>query len=152
LKNNGLQLYSLLVGEFLKSYREWANLDLDATEPMSTRAQIDIISSTGELTKVYVHCDGGFNCLGNTLHNLLTMANANNSERLIWLLERLIGDTMRITDRNGGDIEYYYVMDYKRNSFYAWKVLFDDKGIWKNGKCNVCDYKINLIGDELNYG
>ena len=151
LKNTKGLLYSILARYSSLINSGWVIVESPSKKRMSTRAQINVVSENGGLTKLYVHCDGGFHSTGKALHNLLTMAQADNSERLVWLLQKLYGECLHITHNNGGDIEYYYEMNYKEHSFTAWKVRFSMKGIWKNGKCNVEKKAIDLMGDDLNY-
>ena len=117
---------------------------------MSTRAQIDIVRENGKRVRVYHHFDGYFNGVGLELKCLLETSPKNADDFLSRILKRR--KAYEVTKLNHGDIEYYYLIDYKRHCFLGWKVSWKKQKIWNHGRCEIDKgTAINLTQEDLRF-
>lgn len=112
---------------------------------MSTRCQIRVIDASGKEYNVYHHHDGYFSGVGLELQEMLHKS--KNAKDL--LADMLFDyDGYEPTSLNHGDIEFFYILDFRKNEFYGWQVDWKENlgKIWNDDRCHVVEStKIDLL-------
>lgn len=88
---------------------------------MSTRSQIRVIGRDGTVIDLYHHCDGYFEGVGNHLQVIL--ADTRNELKFLAALMNSADEMSgyELTDTLHGDIEYFYLVDFKNSIFKGWR-------------------------------
>ena len=130
---------------------------------MSTRCQVRIVEN-GYPLNLYHHCDGYFSGVGCELQEILKKNKESNG---LCSASYIINDLItheysgyEVTFANHGDIEYFYLMDFDKKEFKAFRTIgynmwagegddeYDQYQPWYN-QIPRHDKELDLLNDKM---